>query len=118
MEEYCYQQQAALVSGPKFFEDSTERICPVCEKRAVRTYIYRNSATHRVTRITYMWCASCRRFKGWTGPDTDGLIMSDPLKTLSSGERRKLEDDPDAFFVLLDGLWDAGKLPQKFTREF
>lgn len=85
MKEYDYRQVDALVSGPRFSEDPVERLCPACGCKTVRTYIYRNIGPHRTTRATYMWCASCRRFKGWTGPDSDNLTFSDPLESLVRG---------------------------------
>lgn len=79
-------------------------------------YIYRPNMEGRPSRITYAWCASCRRFKGWTGPDNDGLEFSDPLSELSASERRGLQQDFDSFLRRLDELWDAGELPQSFVK--
>ncbi|WP_157184877.1 hypothetical protein [Nocardia niigatensis] len=116
MREYDSNQVEELLAGSRFIEDPTERTCPACGNRAVRTYVYRNVAAHRTTRITYTWCAVCRRFKGWTGPDLGELAFSDPLGSLSPADRREMEQGFDRFFETLDKLWSAGELPQKFAR--
>lgn len=112
MRSYGYQQEKALLSGPKFADDQSERVCPVCDQTAVRIYTYRNVAAHRTTRITYAWCANCRHFKGWTGVYDSNHDFTDPLESLSQEERRELEDDFDGFFHRLDELWNEGQLPQ------
>ncbi|MFD5700222.1 hypothetical protein [Streptomyces lasiicapitis] len=66
-------------------------------------------------RITYAWCATCRRFKGWTGPDIDGLEFNDPLEKLPQEKRRNLQQDFTLFLDHLDKLWSSGELPQRFT---
>lgn len=116
MREYDQSQIPALVAGPRFIDEPTERICPACGHRAVRTYVYRNTGPGRTARITYSWCASCRRFKGWTGPDSDGLKFSDPLESLSQDDRNEMTRDLDEFFKTLDKLWESGELPQRFHR--
>ena len=82
----------------------------------MRFYVYRHDAGRRPSRISYAWCASCRRFKGWTGPDLDNLKFKDPLGHLSHDQRRTLETDFESFLNRLDKLWEEGKLPQTFTR--
>lgn len=116
MRDYDYREVETLLEGPRFVDDPTERVCPACGSVAVRAYVYRNVAAHRTTRITYMWCAVCRRFKGWTGLDSNDLTFSDPLESLSFEQRREMEKDFDKFFRELDQLWDAGELPQTFVR--
>jgi hypothetical protein len=116
MREYAHEQVSALLSGPKFFDDPVERVCPACDRLAVRTYVYHDTNRARALRITYSWCASCRRFKGWTGPNLGELEFSDPLAELTSDERRALEGDMDTFFGRLDALWEEGELPQHFKR--
>lgn len=115
MQEFSREQEQKLVAGPRFTEAPTERVCPACGKLAVRMYIYRPDVGGRPSRITYAWCASCRRFKGWTGPDLDDLQFSDPLSSLPANERRELQGDLDSFLQRLDELWDAGELPQNFS---
>lgn len=116
MREFDYEQVSALLSGPRFVDEPTERVCPACGALAVRTYVRRGASGERATRITYSWCASCRRFKGWTGPDPGDLEFFDPLGALSEQKVRDLQRNFDGFLRVLDEKWDAGELPQNFTR--
>jgi hypothetical protein len=77
-------------------------------------YMYRRATGARRARVTYVWCASCRRFKGWTGPDEDGLKFSDPLADLTPEERQEIKHDFESFLRRLDELWESGELPQSF----
>lgn len=113
MREFDAEQVRQLVAGPKFVDEPTERVCPACGKQAVRTYIYRHVGPYRTVRMTYSWCASCRRFKGWTGPDM-GPDFDDPLLDLSDTARNDLLDDLASLFAHLDTLWETGRLPQTF----
>ncbi|MFF2845468.1 hypothetical protein ACFVT5_03930 [Streptomyces sp. NPDC058001] len=115
MQEFDVDQVKQLVQGPKFYEDQSERVCPACGERAVRTYVYRSHLRKRPTLISYMWCASCRRFKGWTGPDLGTFDFTDPLERLSTDERTTLTRDFAGWFRSLDRLWETGELPQSFT---
>ncbi|GEJ98110.1 hypothetical protein TNCT1_03870 [Streptomyces sp. 1-11] len=117
MHGFTREQEAKLTSGPRFTEQPEERICPACQTRAIRVYISRYSTSNRASRITYAWCANCRRYKGWTGPDSDGLRFNDPLEGLPPEERLSLKRDPETLFRHLDELWDSGELPQHFDRE-
>lgn len=114
MREFDSTQVAEIASAGKFTDQPSERVCPACGNRALRTYIYRVASGSRNVRITYTWCASCRRFKGWTGPDLGDLEFSDPFEGKSLDERQALEKDLGKFLRQLDELWDAGELPQKF----
>lgn len=114
MREFDSAQVQRLLAGPSFTEDTSERVCPACGAASVRTYVHRRTGAGRPALITYSWCAACRRFKGWTGPDSGELAFTDPLADLSAAGRRELERDFDAFLRRLDGLWDSGELPQRF----
>ncbi|MEU7580330.1 hypothetical protein AB0B50_22340 [Streptomyces sp. NPDC041068] len=94
-------------------EDQGERVCPACEETAVRTYVYRSRLRARPTLISYMWCAVCRRSKGWTGPDLGTFDFTDPLGELTGEERVELAKG-GGLFRRLDELWEAGRLPQRF----
>lgn len=113
MPEFDAAQVKRLTAGPSFAEDRSERVCPACNAKAIRTYVSRNaSGRRRPSLTTYSWCAACRRRKGWTGPDT-GLRFTDPL----AGERREppsAEGGFAGFLRRLDELWAAGELPQRF----
>jgi len=113
--EFDAAQVQQLLSGPKFTDEPAERRCPACGARAVRTYVHRRVGPHRTVRITSMWCASCRRHKGWTGPD-EGPAFDDPLLQLPDAARADLLGDLEALLARLDQLWDAGRLPQTFQR--
>ena len=115
MREFDAEQVQQLLSGPKFIDEPTERRCPACGAQAVRTYVHRRVGPYRTVRITYSWCASCRRHKGWTGPDA-GPTFDDPLLQLSEAARADLLGDLEALFTRLDELWEAGRLPQTFHR--
>lgn len=114
--EYNHEQVQALASGPKLSTDPSERHCPACGRKKVRNYRYRSSRRNSPTQVTYMWCASCRRFKGWSGPLLGEFTLNDPLADLKQSERLQLEDDSNAFFARLDQLWEAGELPQHSTK--
>jgi hypothetical protein len=115
--EFDSMQVNELLKGTRFVDAPGERPCPACGKRAVRTYVYRVAGNgRRPARISYSWCANCRRFKGWTGPDLGDLEFDDPLAGLSPAQRQEAERDIDAFFRRLDTLWESGELPQHFTR--
>jgi hypothetical protein len=111
--EFDAEQVQQLLDRPRFIDEPGERRCPACGAVAVRTYVHRRVGTHRTVRITYMWCASCRRHKGWTGPDA-GPSFNDPLPQLPEAARDALLKDLEALFAELDLLWAAGELPQRF----
>ncbi|MFF6955552.1 hypothetical protein [Streptomyces sp. NPDC008317] len=113
MREFDAEQVQQLLAGPRFVDEPGERACPACGAVAVRTYVYRRVGPHRTVRITYMWCASCRRHKGWTGPDA-GPSFDDPLLQLPEAARDILLKDLESLFAKLDALWEAGDLPQHF----
>ncbi|MEU1198421.1 hypothetical protein ABZ446_19570 [Streptomyces sp. NPDC005813] len=114
MREFDADQVRELVAGPKFYEDRSERVCPACGHSAVRTYVYRGHIRVRPSLISYMWCAHCRRFKGWTGPDLGTFDFTDPMETLSTDQRAAMAQDFGGFFRNPDRLWDSGELPQRF----
>ncbi|MFC5028773.1 hypothetical protein C8250_025920 [Streptomyces sp. So13.3] len=114
MQEFDSGQVEQLLAGARFVDDPAERVCPACGQQAVRTYVDRRGAPARPVLITYSWCASCRRHKGWTGPDLGDLGFDDPLQELSATERDALSRDFDAFLRRLDALWEEGRLPQRF----
>jgi hypothetical protein len=43
------------------------------------------------------------------------MVFSDPLAALPPAHRRELERSLVGFLAHLDGLWDAGVLPQSFA---
>ncbi|MFE7115099.1 hypothetical protein ACFU99_06700 [Streptomyces sp. NPDC057654] len=114
MGEFDSGQVDVLLGGPRFVDEPVERLCPACGKQSVRTYVHRQVSGARKVRITYSWCASCRRFKGWTGPDLGDLEFSDPLGSFSAQERSDMQKNFDDHLRTLDELWERGRLPQKF----
>ncbi|WP_406253073.1 hypothetical protein OH786_25340 [Streptomyces atratus] len=117
MREYDSEQVQKLVTGVPFVDQPTERLCPACGVKSVRIYMYRPEGTRRPTRITYAWCASCRHFKGWTGPDFGEIDFNDPLSSLSIEQRKSMQMDLESFMSQLDRLWEFGQLPQHFVRK-
>lgn len=116
MMEYNHIEVQSLSAGPKLSEDPSERSCPACGKQKVRNYRYRSSRQNRPIQVTYMWCAACHRFKGWTGPLLGEFNLSDPLAELTPAERQHLTNDPQTLFARLDQLWEVGQLPQRPTK--
>lgn len=116
MREFDAEQVQQLLTGLKFIDEPTERRCPACGALAVRTYVYRRTGPGRAALVTYSWCASCRRHKGWTGPDLGQFTFDDPLDELPETARTSLRADLEALFARLDELWAAGRLPQTFRR--
>lgn len=115
---FSQSELSVLTQGPSFIERPEERVCPACEKKKIRTYLYgADRGPGRPTIISYTWCAACGRGVGSTGPRPSDLFFTDPLEHLTKDERRKLSTDRDEdFFAVLDGLWDEGKLPQRFWK--
>ncbi|BFU42816.1 hypothetical protein [Krasilnikovia sp. MM14-A1004] len=108
-------QVAALTAGTSFLADPTERDCPACGRRAVRAYLNVPPKARRPTLVSYVWCSACHRFVGTRAAHPAGIVVSDPLAVLEAEQRRELERSLVGFLAHLDGLWDAGVLPQTFT---
>jgi hypothetical protein len=106
---------AALATGESFLADPGERDCPACGARRVRAYVHAAANARRPTLVSYVWCTACHRFVGTRARHPEGLIFSDPLAVLTAAERRELERSLIGFLAHLDGLWEAGALPQTFT---
>ncbi|MBU2662107.1 hypothetical protein KOI35_01170 [Actinoplanes bogorensis] len=104
-----------MTQGSSFFADPGERECPACGATSLRAYFNAPENARRPTLVSYVWCSSCRKFVGTRAKHPDGLVFSDPLATLSLAERRGLERSLVGFLEHLDGLWDAGVLPQTFA---
>jgi hypothetical protein len=95
--------------------DLSERICPSCGELRLRMYIARFERQHLgPALLTQIWCSKCRKFTGSTGPMPDGLSFTDPLATLSRGERADMSHSVDLLFAELDRCWARGELPQRF----
>ncbi|MFI2236629.1 hypothetical protein [Streptomyces chrestomyceticus] len=116
MNNFSSSEVNTLLSSKPFTEEPREQTCPSCGAQSARTYVYRSNRGSRPTLITYTWCATCRKFKGWTGPDLGDLTFSDPLENIAQSERETLTHDLDRLFRFLDELWESGSLPQHFTR--
>ncbi|MEU0641590.1 hypothetical protein [Streptomyces umbrinus] len=112
MREFDMDQVKEFVAGGKSYEDQSERTYPACGNALVRTYVYRSHIRQWPTLISWMWCANCRRFKGWTGPDLGTFDFTDPLEKLSTDERTAMSKDFGCYFRHLDRLWETGELPQ------
>ena len=110
-------QVAALTQGVSFIAEPGERDCPACGERAVRAYLTEPPSARRPTLVSYVWCSACRGFVGTRAARPAGLVVTDPLAALSAAERRELEGSLVGFLAHLDGLWDAGVLPQTFAVE-
>ena len=102
------RQVSVLAASARPHADSTERICPACAVRCVRSYKYASSRPTGRTVISYVWCSNCHRFAGSTGPLAVTTKISDPL---SNREHSVLDEDLDALLKHLDELWDQGVLP-------
>ncbi|GIF10511.1 hypothetical protein [Actinoplanes teichomyceticus] len=106
---------AALTQGESFFAAPGERDCPACGARRLRAYFTTPANARRPTLVSYVWCSGCDKFVGTRARLPEGLVFADPLAALSAGERRALEASLTGFLAHLDGLWDAGVLPQTFA---
>lgn len=105
---------ARLARNRPFREEPVERVCPVCDNQAVRTYVYRSTRKVRPSIVSYTWCAVCRHFIGSTGALLPGYEFDDPFSGLSQEERSRWEGSP-TFFEDLDRAWNEGLLPQTFN---
>lgn len=110
MLDFTPAEVEALVRGPRPWEDSSERECPACGARKVRSYLQEAPGRSRPSLIGYVWCANCRRFHGATGPMPAGLSFEDPL----ADRRMPWGSRGDGFFRILDEAWERGLLPQRF----
>jgi hypothetical protein len=108
-------QVEALAQGASFMAEPGERDCPACGEHAVRAYLSAPENARRPTLVSYVWCYACHRFVGTRAAHPAGLVVSDPLTTLSTAERRELERTLIGFLAHLNTLWDDGTLPQTFT---
>lgn len=105
---------AALTEGTAFVAEPVERDCPSCGARALRAYLTTPATARRPTLVSYVWCTACRKFVGSRSALPTGLVFTDPLAALPVDERRDVERSLTGFLAHLDGLWDAGVLPQSF----
>jgi hypothetical protein len=105
---------AALTEGTAFAVEPGERDCPSCGSRALRAYLTTPLTARRPTLVSYVWCTACRKFVGSRSALPAGLVFTDPLAALPVDERRDVERSLTGFLAHLDGLWDAGVLPQSF----
>jgi hypothetical protein len=105
----------ALARDASFPAEPVERVCPACGEQSVRAYLTVPESAKRPTLVSYVWCASCRRFVGTRAAYPAGLVVSDPLAALPPAERRTLEGSLTGFLSHLDRLWDDGVLPQPLT---
>jgi hypothetical protein len=112
---FSADQIADLTRGTSFLLEPGERECPACGETALRAYVTAPPVGKRPTLISYVWCRSCRKFVGSRAKHPEGVVFSDPLATLSAGERRDLERSLIGFLAHLDALWDRGDLPQTFA---
>jgi hypothetical protein len=109
-------QVESLATGESFLTHPGERDCPACGRRSLRAYVNAPETAKRPTLVSYVWCSGCRKFVGSRARRPDGLVFSDPLAELAAAERRELERSLVGFLAHLDGLWEAGALPQTFAR--
>lgn len=103
-------QVSALAATARVHDGGGERVCPACGMRCVRSYRYASSRPTGRTVISYVWCSSCHRYVGSTGPLSATSKISDPL---SSDDHSVLDEDLAALLKHLDELWDKGTLPPK-----
>ncbi|GEM_PF-5952795 len=106
----------SLANGPRFWDNPSERICPACGARCLRAYMETSARSGHPALINNIWCTSCHRFGGATGPKPTDLEFTDPLEQLSDDERLELQEDVGRFFGYLDRLWSKGALPQRFLK--
>jgi len=114
-QSFSGDEVAALTHGESFFLAPGERVCPACGEQRLRAYVTTPPAARRPTLVSYVWCASCRKFVGTRAKHPEGLVFGDPLAVLSADERRELERSLVGFLAHLDQLWDTGVLPQSFA---
>ena len=94
---------------PALGESAPAQRCPSCGERCLRWYHYRNPHREQ-SKISYVWCSSCRTYYGQT-TFQERWDLLDPLD--DAPQLRALEtSDLNKYFLELDRLWDAGKLPQ------
>lgn len=101
-------QLSALAASARVHGGGGERVCPACGMRYVRNYNYASSRSTGRTVISYVWCSSCHRYVGSTGPLSSTSQISDPL---GSDDHSVLDEDLAALLKCLDELWDKGILP-------
>jgi hypothetical protein len=114
-DSFSGDELAALTTGESFFLAPGERECPACGERRLRAYVTKPALARRPTLVSYVWCSACRKFVGTRARHPAGLVFSDPLAGLPEAERRQLEGSLVDFLAHLDGLWEAGVLPQTFA---
>jgi hypothetical protein len=112
---FSADEVAALARGASFLIEPGQRDCPACGKGRVRTYVQSPVNARRPTLVSYVWCSGCRKFVGTRAKHPEGVVFSDPLAAMSAAERREVERSLIGFLAHLDGLWDAGVLPQSFA---
>lgn len=113
---YTTRETETLARSGGGLTDNAEQTCPACGHRAVRRYLYEHQGPRGPVRMSYAWCTNCHRYTSSTGPSIAGMYtFDDPGET--SAELRTLRDS-DLFGLLdhLNTLWDAGVLPQHFSR--
>lgn len=99
-------------STPELF---TERACPHCGRKSVRTYHHKYKKFERRGQLI-QWCALCCRFgTTFVGGGIDGYAISNPLKgtPLESMIENK---SPQSYLWKLNARWDKGELPQILQR--
>jgi hypothetical protein len=105
-------QVSALAASARRNNGLGERVCPACGLRCVRSYRHASLRSTGRTAISYVWCSSCHRYAGSTGPLS---ATSDILDPLSSEDHSVLDGDLAALLKRLDELWDQGILPPEIN---
>jgi hypothetical protein len=95
----------AFIEKP-FWDDPREVLCPIDGTPTVRSYYQRLSASKTAR---YRWCPMCHRYSGQTVALPPPPEFSDPVHASSGQSLPALLDQ-------LDRLWNAGVLPQTFSR--
>ncbi len=115
--QYSNQEVDRLAAHAPPMTDRSERTCPACARRAVRTYYYERERFGRPIGVLYAWCANCCRYTSSVGEPLSPLFAFDtPDEAADVLARARRVDDPRMIIERLDALWNSGVLPQKFTR--
>jgi hypothetical protein len=106
---------APLNSGEASSITYEEDVCPACGHRSVRRYYSEYAGLRRLVGMAYAWCAHCHRYTSATGVPLsarDYEFDAPPPDVQRALEQANLPELLDE----LDGMWNAGVLPQTIRR--
>jgi hypothetical protein len=114
---YSREQLDQLAANRVPLTSNEQRLCPVCDHRAVRRYYYERYSPGRghLIGMSYTWCSHCHRYNSATGVARSSKYdFDEPADTTGELERLR-RGDLLGLLDHLDTLWESGDLPQTFT---